>query len=567
MKKNGEDTPDDRSTLRRRAEARLRGRYGVSPRKLTPEEAQRLVHELEVHQAELEIQNEELLHARAELEKTLAEYTELYDFAPIGYFTLGIDGTIRAVNLTGGALLGVECSSLLGRRLGMYLAEGSRVPFADFLDKLFASGTGGACEVVFDVKGKSPLIAQIEATASRSREECRAVVFDVTERRKLEEQLRQAQKMEAVGLFTGGVAHDFNNMLTAIIGYGETIRENIHAGDESLRENIEQVLKAAGRAADLTARLLAFSRKQLTILEPVIIDAVIDDISKLIRRVIGADIELTFAFSCDKLVIMADVGQIEMALMNLATNARDAMPRGGRLSISTKQVLVEKGSESLYDLKVPGRYALVSVADTGSGISKDSLEKLFQPFYTTKEMGKGTGLGLSIVHGIVKQHNGSVMVDSQPGAGATFKIYLPLFEGREVRPERKMPAPLVRGTETILLAEDEEMVRLFMGRILENAGYTVIPAENGEEALTRFKENDDIALVLSDVVMPGKSGNQMFEEMRRIKPGVKVIFISGYTPDIMQSKGLDASVVDFITKPFQKSDVLAKIREVLDRDT
>ncbi|HET6421798.1 MAG TPA: PAS domain S-box protein [Geobacteraceae bacterium] len=387
---------------------------------------------------------------------------------------------------------------------------------------------------------------------------------DVTERKKLEQQLLQAQKMESIGLLAGGVAHDFNNLLTAITGYGEMIRDNI-ADIDIIRESIGQVLKAAESAAELTRSLLAFSRKQVNNPKPVVIDSIISDTSKLIQRIIGEDIEFSTSSCPRKLTVMADAGQIGQVLMNLASNARDAMPEGGGLSISTKELLVKDGSEALYDLPAPGRYVLVSVADTGNGIDEDSMERLFEPFYSTKEFGKGTGLGLSIVYGIVKQHNGSVQVSSKPGAGATFSIYLPVRDGGAATEEPTACVPVAGGTETLLVAEDEEIVQVFLKKTLERAGYKTITAGDGEEALALFKEHGDISLVLSDVVMPKKNGKEIVEEMRSLRPGVKVIFISGYTSDIMGSKELPETDVDFLTKPFLKVDLLRKVRKLLDK--
>jgi len=391
-------------------------------------------------------------------------------------------------------------------------------------------------------------------------------ITDITEHKKLEQQLLQSHKMESIGILAGGVAHEFNNLLLAISGYGQLLQESISADDELSQESIENVIKAADRAADLTKSLLAFSRKQLLIPKPVHIDTLISNTGKLIQRVIGEDIEFRTSFSDKKLLVKADPGQIEQVLMNMATNARDAMPHGGYLSITTKQVVVKKGSEAQYDLPAPGKYALISVADTGTGIDKKSLESIFEPFYTSKEVGKGTGLGLSIVHGIIKQHNGSILASSEPGEGTTFNIYLPLIEGHAVKEDSRTFVPFAHGMETLLVAEDEEVVRMFMKKVLERAGYKVITAENGEDAVARFREHGDISLVLSDVVMPRKNGKEMMDEIRKIKPGVKVIFISGYAADVMQKKVIFEEDTEFITKPFKKNDLLQKAREVLDKD-
>jgi two-component system cell cycle sensor histidine kinase/response regulator CckA len=389
---------------------------------------------------------------------------------------------------------------------------------------------------------------------------------EMAERKKLEQQLLQVRKMESIGILAGGVAHDFNNLLTSISGYGQILQDGIPADDRLLRESAEQVLKAARRAAELTRNLLAFSRKQIMNPTPIHIDAIINNTSELMRRIIGEDIELGIAFSEKKLLVMADAGQIEQVLINLATNARDAMPYGGRLSICTKRMVVKEGTEALNDLPAPGDYALISVADSGTGIDQETLEKLFEPFFTTKEVGKGTGLGLAIVYGIIKQHDGSILVSSRPGKGTTFSIYLPLIEGSVVREDTKIPAPFAVGMETLLVAEDEEMVKVFLKKILERAGYRVIIASDGEDAITRFKEHDDISLVLSDVVMPKKNGLEVVEEMKKIKPGIKVIFVSGYTADLLHKKGIVEEGVEFISKPFAKNDLLRKIREVLNKE-
>jgi len=387
---------------------------------------------------------------------------------------------------------------------------------------------------------------------------------EIAERKKLEQQLLQSQKMESVGILAGGVAHDFNNLLTAISGYGQILLESIPEDDELSQESITNVLKAAEQAAELTRGLLAFSRKQIISPNPLHIDTLISDTVKLIERIIGEDIELSTNFLDKNLVVNADPGQIEQILMNLATNARDAMPNGGHLSITTRQAVVEEGSETLHDLPSPGKYAQISVADTGTGIDKNALGKIFEPFFTTKEVGMGTGLGLSIVHGVIKQHNGSIIVNSELGKGTALDIYLPLDKGHVVKKESKIATRHYSGTETLLVAEDDDTVRMFMKKILERAGYKVIVANDGEDAVKRFREHDDISLVLSDVVMPKINGREMLDEIKKIKAGIKAVFISGYATDIMQKKGPIEAGTRFITKPFKKEDLLQTVREVLE---
>ncbi|MEZ4599249.1 MAG: PAS domain S-box protein [Syntrophotaleaceae bacterium] len=457
--------------------------------------------------------------------------------------------------------------------------------FSRYLEKLFCNP--GDWELLWEKMDRSEFVSDFEVEMMRKdgrkivvhfsmsaikddegrMSGCQGIIHDITDRKLLERQLMQSQKMESVGILAGGVAHDFNNLLTAISGYGEILSESIREDDQLSHESISNVLKAADRAAELTKSLLAFSRKQLINPKPVLLDPLISETGKIIQRIIGEDIEFSIDFSCRNLQVKADPGQIEQVLMNLATNARDAMPTGGHLSITTKQAIVEEGMEKLYDLPTPGKYALISVADTGNGIDKKTLQNIFEPFFTTKEVGKGTGLGLSIVHGIIKQHNGSVLASSQPGKGTTFDIYLPLAKGQFVNEKMTFTSQPPGGKETLLVVEDDETVRMFIKRTLERVGYRIIIAENGEEAVVRFRENADISLVLSDVVMPRKNGREMLDEIKKLKPGIQGVFISGYTAETMQRKGmLDAALeAEMITKPFRQEDLLKKIRDVLDR--
>jgi CheY-like chemotaxis protein len=348
-----------------------------------------------------------------------------------------------------------------------------------------------------------------------------------------------------------------------------TIRENSPPDNELLQDSAEQILKAAERATELAKSLLAFSRKQVIHPKPVQVNIKIRDTGKLIKRIIGEDIEFSTSFSDRELPVMVDAGQIEQVLMNLATNARDAMPNGGHLHISTLETFVPEGAESLYDVAKPGKYACISVSDNGVGIDEKFLGRIFEPFYTTKDVGKGTGLGLSMIYGAIKQHKGSILVKSEPGKGTIFNIYLPVIENVGVFGEKQVEAakPAFVGTETLLIAEDEEMVRTFMQKIFKRAGYKVIAAIDGEDAVVKFRENrESISLVLSDVIMPGKNGVEILEEVRKMKPDAKVLFISGYTANVLHEKGILEEDIDFITKPFAKEKLLQKVREILDKN-
>ncbi len=362
------------------------------------------------------------------------------------------------------------------------------------------------------------------------------VNVDISERKKLEGQLLQAQKMEAIGQLAGGIAHDFNNILTAIIGYGNLLKMEM-AEDEPLSIYVTQILNSAERAAKLTQALLAFSRKQIINPMPVNLNEIIMSLEKLLSRIIGEDIELSVSITDKDLIVMADRTQIEQILMNLATNARDAMPNGGHLTIKTELTQIDDEYIKTYGYGKSGFYALMSVEDTGCGMDAKTKERIFEPFFTTKEIGKGTGLGLAMVYGIVKQHEGYINVYSELGKGAIFKIYLPLIKSKIE--EEKIPDIHVEteGTETILVAEDDLNVGELMKHILKGAGYEVIEVKDGESAIDVFLKNKDrIKLLVLDVIMPKKNGKEVYDEIERIKPDIKVIFTSGYNAELIHKK-------------------------------
>lgn len=391
------------------------------------------------------------------------------------------------------------------------------------------------------------------------------MISDITPLKLLENQLRQAQKMEAVGQLAGGIAHDFNNILTAIIGYSHLLLLKLEPENPG-RHFAEQIISSSERAAHLTQSLLAFSRKQLIDLKPVNVNDVVNRVEKLLTRVIGEDIDFKTSLTSADLTVLADGVQIEQVLMNLAANARDAMPDGGVFRIETSEM--EMGEEYIRanSYGKPGTYACISVTDTGVGMDETTRARLFEPFYTTKEVGKGTGLGLSMVYGIVKQHNGYINVYSEQGKGANFKIYLPVImntaDGKTLEAE---PVPSKRGSETILLAEDDDTVRKLSRGVLEDSGYNVIEAVDGEDAVQKFSRNrDTINLLAFDIIMPRKSGPEAYQEIQKLCPGVKVLFMSGYSADLMNKKGLLETGLTVIPKPITPKDLLKKVREVLD---
>ena len=391
------------------------------------------------------------------------------------------------------------------------------------------------------------------------------IIHNITAKRKLEEQLHQSQKMEAVGTLTGGIAHDFNNILTAVLGYAEILKKKLQH-DEALATLTDHIASAARRAANLTRSLLAFSRKQTISPGPVDLNEIVSGVEKLLRRIIGEDVELATVPASGELMVMADRGQTEQILMNLCSNARDSMPNGGMLTIATERVdLDDSGGER--GTGKQGSYGVLVVADTGTGMDERMREKIFDPFYTTKEVGKGTGLGLSIVYGIVKQHGGFVDVASQAGEGSTFKVYLPLipFPASALKPAAAV-AP-ARGTETILVAEDSPEVLHLAGNTLRNAGYQVVEAVDGDDALRKYAENKDrIQLLLLDVIMPIKNGRAVYDAVVSTRPGIKVLFMSGYTADIIDGKRVLAEGHNFLSKPFLPEELVAAVRAALDKE-
>ncbi len=397
------------------------------------------------------------------------------------------------------------------------------------------------------------------------------IFWDITDRKRaeqerneLEAQLRHSQKLEAVGQLAGGVAHDFNNLLQAISGYGEMAREEAGT-DGPVSASVDQMLIAADRAATLVGQLLAFSRRQVLEMKDVDLNETIADLLKMLRRVIGEHIDMNVLSGHNLGVVRADAGQIGQILMNLCVNARDAMPGGGTVTIETEEVRIDEAYCEIHTWATPGRYVLLSVTDTGCGMDQETLGKIFDPFFTTKGLGEGTGLGLSTVYGLVKQHSGLIHVYSEVEVGTTFKIYLPVTERRATVVGAKAEGPVVGGTETILLAEDDPAVRQLTRTILERAGYTVLAASDGEEALAVFEEHaEEIDLALLDVMMPKLGGRFVSEQIRERRPEVRILFSSGYSMNAIHTNFVLDEGLALIQKPAQRSDLLRKIRQVLD---
>ena len=391
----------------------------------------------------------------------------------------------------------------------------------------------------------------------------RRQLTDITQRKQIEEQLRHSQKMEAIGQLAGGVAHDFNNLLTAINGYADlALARGVH--DEAVVEDLEEILKAGERAATLTRQLLAFSRKQ--VIQPRVLDlnALVRNLMKMVRRLIGEHIGLQLRLDPELGNIDADPTQIEQVIVNLAVNARDAVAGGGRVLLETRNETLTHGSAVVDAL--PGEYVVMQVRDSGRGMTAETAARIFEPFFTTKERGKGTGLGLATVYGIVRQNKGYVEVRSEPGQGAEFTIYLPR-SGKKVDSALSAPTTSPYGTETVLLVEDEGLVRTLASRSLRSYGYTVIEATSAADALRATADLDGrLDLVVTDVVMPGMSGQELAQRLVSSRPQAKVLFVSGYPDDLIREHGVIEPGIAFLQKPFSPEALSRRVRQMLDED-
>jgi len=389
-------------------------------------------------------------------------------------------------------------------------------------------------------------------------------VRDIAERKVLEQQLRQAQKMEGIGQLASGIAHDFNNVLTTIIGYGDLLLTKVR-DDDALSISVEHILDAASQAAALTKDLLLFGKRQLAVRVSVDMNQIVKNVSKFLTRIISEDIEFHADLDPEVMSILADEHQLQQVLINLATNARDAMPSGGIFRITTERVHVAKEVPSTHGTVRVGDHVLVTVSDTGVGMDQDTKDRIFDPFFAPQATGKGSGLGLAVVYGILKQHDACIQVESKPGAGTTYKIHFPLIQEKAKKVERPITVPTHGGTETILLAEDDDLLRNLISVVLEEAGYFVVSAKDGQDAVDKFlKHKDQIGLLILDLMMPKKNGKKVYDEVRALKPDIRVLFQSGYAPEYIYQKVMLDPGATVIFKPTAPKDLLKHIRAVLD---
>jgi PAS domain S-box-containing protein len=501
--------------------------------------------------------------AEEALRESERKYRSLVDHAPVGVYRSNTGGTFLYVNEAMARIF--ECSveeMLANPVLGRCKRRDDRQALIEMLKE-----RGAISDYEINVPTGTGREKTIVITAALDGDVVTGMVMDITEQKKLEAQLRQAQKMEAIGTFAGGIAHDFNNILSAIVGYGNLLQMKMEE-DNPLAVNVERILEAADRATALTHSMLAFSRKQVINPKPVAMNRLVRKVENFLCRIIGEDIGIQTTLGEEEMTVLADSGQIDQVLVNLAANARDAMPNGGTFMIETRRVELDESFISRHGYGKPGAYVLLTASDSGAGMDEETKSRVFEPFFTTKEAGRGTGLGLSVVYGIVKQHVGYIEAYSEPGMGSTFNIYLPLVD-EQVEEEARTAGMQARpggGKETILVAEDDAALRRVARVVLEDAGYTVIIAEDGEEALEKFIRNKGtVDLVVLDMVMPRKNGRETYEEMRNIDPDIKAIFASGYTANKVMRENLLKLGSELLLKPVAPRDLLRTVRQVLDR--
>jgi len=529
------------------------------------------------HDGDLYFANDSL--EQASLSQSEERYRDYFENAKDAIYVHDLTGHYIMVNKAGEELIGYSRDEILQMRI-------SDVVPRHYLDQIHTrlkekladhSLTIYECEAIRKDGSRVP----IEVSSRLIYENGVPVAVqgsarDITERKRAEEalrasqlQLQQSQKLEAIGQLAGGVAHDFNNMLTAIMGYTDLSLRRVGL-ENPIRRNLEETKKAAERAASLVRQLLAFSRKQ--ILEPKVLDLneVVKDMQKMLTRLIGENIKLATRLETDLGSVKADPCQVEQIIVNLVVNARDAMPRGGRVTIETANISLDAQTAAKHVAVIPGEYVMLAVSDTGNGMDQETQARIFEPFFTTKEVGKGTGLGLSTVYGIVKQSGGNIWVYSEPGFGTVFKVYLPRIDDATAnniaKQAQESNAP--RGTETILLVEDEDVVRGLTRKILMQAGYNVLDARSGDEAIRLCATHaGPIDLLLTDVVMPEVSGKEVADRLLELRPTTRVLFMSGYTDEAIVQHGVLDANVKFIQKPFTWVGLTKKVREVLNRKT
>jgi PAS domain S-box-containing protein len=593
--------PDD---LRKRAESTAR--IPDIKKSLSPDQVKQALYELQIHQIELEMQNEELRRAHLELEASRDRYFELYDMAPVGYLTLNKEGLILEANFRVAELLGRERGALIKVLLSHFILPEDQDIFYRHRKELFATGGPRACELRLVSRGSAQSWVRLEAASAEDSDGdpiYRTVMSDITERtqagnalkrayeeleqrihertadlkaaydrlesettqrEQMEEKIRQAEKMEAIGTLAGGIAHDFNNMLAAVIGFTEMAIDDNTSGNHAVDHALHRVLKAAFRGRDLVKQILDFSRKTHQEIIPVRLAPLVRETLKLLRASLPSAVKIDVMTKCRSDTILADPSQMQQVIMNLCTNAGFAMREKGRgrLTISIRDVI---GSQSALPAGLePGNYILLSIKDTGTGIEPEVRRRIFEPFFTTKEPGKGTGMGLAVAYGIVKNLHGDITVESEPGKGSTFNVFIPQSEG-SVQSDEVAHSEIPHGTGLLLFVDDEDPLVELGRTMLRRIGYKVVGVTDSHDALSLFLDNPSrFDVVITDHTMPAMTGLDLARELVKVRPDIPIILCTGFSDDVSPEIAKKAGIKKFLMKPFTKRELAEAISRVLD---
>jgi PAS domain S-box-containing protein len=576
MEQGSRRSVDPASDLRQRAEKMLR-KEAVDLKKIGTEGIRYSLHELQVHQIELELQNEELRRAQQELAASREKYFDLYDLAPVGYLTISEKGLILEANLTAASLLGLERAHLIKQPVTRFVFREDQDVYYRHRKQLLETQAPQTAELRIVRKDGPPIWVQLDATLAQTSDDkrlCRTTISDITNLKRAEEQrseerrLLQTQKLESLGVLAGGVAHDFNNLLAAILGQADLARQEVSPLSPA-RERIQRIIEASQRASDLCLQMLAYAGKSHTVLERVDLRALVAEMTDLLKACINKKAILNLKFEQETLPIKADASQIRQVVMNLIINASEAIgDRDGVITISTGVRESDQPylQDSCLENDLPrGLYTYLEVSDTGCGIDQETKKRIFEPFFTTKFTGRG--LGLAAVLGIVRTHGGTLKLGSEPGKGTTFSVLFPalppnLEEETETRTEAR--AASWRGRGTLLFVDDEEIVRAVAREILEGLGFSVLTAADGREALDLYRERgEEISVVVLDTTMPRMDGEETFRELRRLNPGLPVILSSGYAGQDVVSRFKDMAPNAFIQKPYTIDHLQATLARVM----
>jgi len=577
LKMGKENNSTDRAQLRRLAEKALQEgsdeNYDLSEK--SPEDMASLIHQLRVHQIELQMQNEELQRIQEELEITKSRYSHLYDFAPTGYITVNEKGAIAEANLTMAAMLGIDRLALIGKMLSNFILKDDQDIFYKNRQRLMETEAPQTCELRLVKKGGHHFFARLECMIIKTKNdefgEIRAAVIDTSESKKadnerdnLRNQLSQSQKIESIGTLAGGIAHEFNNILTIIIGNNELVMDELPEWSDA-RNNTEAIRVACLRAKEVVKQLLLFSRQTDQKKMPIQIGLVVKESMKLIRSSTPANIDINQNIADDVAPILGNATQINQLLINLCSNSTDAMINtGGAITIDLNNETIDEKFSNFHASLSQGRYVKLVVGDSGHGMDKGTLDRIFEPYFTTKEFGKGTGIGLAVVHGIVERYNGMISAESSPGKGTVFTILLPVYEGHiEQASESEIVLPT--GNERILLVDDEQPIFKLGKHRLESLGYKVQGTVDPSEALAIFQADPDaFDLVITDMAMPHMTGDQLVTSILKIRSDMPTILCTGYSEKISEVEARKIGIRSYAMKPLDRKDFAVLVRKVLD---